>query len=378
MQKQHLANQGLNGKIQGMEQYLPGDESTKELILSTTSGTTTGKPTSLITKIVRKKDHWTQPRACLCATSPRYGQMLSQARVMFHPTSKLLRVLFISGEDLNNPGLGSIIAEFNPSEIRTSPSYLNLFIKKLRSLAQIHIIKHLKHVYLSGERANAYLIQQIKNVMPQATLNFRYTLAEIGGVGMSCPYLIRTMYNTGAFNPIHINSAYHIDIINPNKNNIGEIVITTPHVSNYRTGDAGKLVKKPCPCGAKQTLLVYGRYHYDIVHSVGATILLSELERIFDTLKDYVEDYLVEVREIDNKIETVGKITFKIVATERLKALPSPSHFIVNTISRNLFITKTQTLANLIRSGTFLYPEVEFVKGFPASNKKIRLKKIFD
>ena len=218
-------------------------------------------------------------------------------------------------------------------------------------------------------------IEFFKSFSQTAEIEMGYGISEApGGVGGHCRYLIEKY-------PKSLGRAYHpllpVSIVELDEADVGEIAIRTQELGWYLTGDAGRLVSEPCVCGASQTLFVEGRINYDIVHCVGATVRTDLLEKAFSPLRNFVEEYSVEVREASHEERTVGAIAIAIVPTALLRSRADAEAFIAGEVAKTLQVTKTRTLDDLVRDGIFLPPAVSLVEALSRGNgKKVRLRKV--
>lgn len=369
----YLMKEDLATSIWGLEQYHPGKRSTKELGIKITSGTT-GKPVLIVLKNVhlkRKKPIYTGHHTSYVRLTPKYAPYVNQANNLLRNTSKMRQILFLDKKDITDRHLESLLHEFAPTEIHSTPSYLV-------HLLQVSVLKTIEYIWLGGELVCADAIRFIKKKIPRATIHINYGLGEADVFTESCTLLSR-MYKDMPHSVFHLLVKYHkIEVLDPDKDGFGELILSTPEFSNYKTGDIGKLVAEQCVCGSKNTLIVLGRIDFDIVHCAGATILLSQLERVFEPLGMFVEDYYVEVQELITDTETVGKISLWIVPTARLLRKQHKERFISDVVTANLQMTQTKTLSQLILEGKFQPMKIVINPSLPqqTSSKKIKLRKI--
>ena len=105
-------------------------------------------------------------------------------------------------------------------------------------------------------------------------------------------------------------------------------------------------------------------------------LVRQELERVLTSLKDYIEEWRAETREVLNGVRIVGEITLKIKVTSGYAVLANPKEFIRAEVEKNLFLTPTHTLANLISSGAFLPLKIEQADSFPETKKPLLLRRV--
>ena len=376
----YLTKKDLNERIYGLEQYEPGKNTAKSLLLFTTSGTT-GVPTLIVGSDLQKayKDTpWFHHFNARLFFNPRYIVGLRNILGSLHPDYQhVSRTLCLDKNDLKNPYLGDLLSEFGPTELSGPVSYLTHIINTLNPLNPF--FKNITHIFLSGELASRYVLNTFKKTFRNAALLQTYASSEMGTIGVSCEYITKSVFKEKQVcSKVHPNPLLKVRILEPDGIGVGEIVVSRPSLQNYRTGDMGSLTKVSCACGKDQVLTIYGRYNYDIVHCAGATFLSSQLETVFESLKEYVTDYLVEVREEHNNIETMGFVSFTLVPTHKLNKLSNAHSFILREIASRLYVTKTQTLEGLVQKGLFSQPTITFVESFPMTNKKIHLRKVYE
>lgn len=366
----------LNRKIVGLENYKPGNDSVKDLALKITSGTTAGEPTVLVIKRPRSKEKYKYYLKSLSAYMAIKTRHSSYSIVYFFlRIIPIKRVLCVDKKDINNPHFFGLIHEFNPTDLDTIPSFFNsIFDIFKQALSKDAVFESIKRIFLTGEAMSSFYENRIKEIMPHALINFEYGLAESDTFTRSCKYLAEK-YKNLRYQSFHPLTTFHrVTICNPDDDGTGEIVLTSPELSNYRTGDMGQLMNESCPCGSMQTLLVYGRFNYDVVHCAGATILLSVLEKVFEKVAHSIKDYYIEVREINDGNTMVGSVSFTLVPVKKLT--DEETNNILRTILCSLYVTPNRTLGRLIEEGLFLPPRVRLVDAIPVGNKKIKLRKV--
>jgi len=377
----YLTKKDLAEKTFGLEKYTPGDDSTKRLAIHITSGTTKSKPLMDIIEISDEEcgHHHRQRIETYMPLMPRV--FLDQLLFIRAP-SHVKQLVYLDAKDLESPHLGRIIKDLQSIDFYTTPSLLNFFVDTLRQSGETEALRNVHSYSLVGEVVSRAFLYKLKKIMPQATVGeeTEYGLSEVPRITRWCSLLAEKYRDKNMeLQVYHPYNEKHcsMTILNPDEEGRGEIVVTTPALSNYRTGDHGALIDEECSCGAQRTLVVYGRENYDIVRCIGATILLSELEHVFEGLKEYIADYYVEVHERDDGLRTVGELTFFIVPTEKLTKKQNPQNFVATIMGKRLPVTPTQTLGDLIEQGLFLYSEVRLVERILLTGaKKIKLKKI--
>ena len=372
--KTYTERQDLEKKVLGIEQYKPGHKSVKNIFIRFTSGTTRGLPVVLMVRIIFNKIllkfyDFSKPLILMFSKNDHNFQWL-QTTLNNYPKSP--RVLTLTRKDIEHPLIRSVIDDFQPEVIRSTVSLLNFFIDKLCRRRAV-FPKHIQKIYMNGERPSGALLNKIKEMFPKGEAHLTYGMSEIGVIGIDCGYLTKKYIadTSRSFHPVQ-----RVSIVGPDRAGVGEILLTTPELNDYLTGDAGKIIKEECRCGARETLIHYGRIDYDIVNCVGAVFHRTEVERVFSYLGDYVKDYFLEIRDVFERGKTIGSVTIKVVPTGKLQTMENGTDFVCEFVKKHLQLSKTRCLRDLLSDGIFLPPKTVFVSSFPVSGKKIRMKKM--
>ncbi|MEX0652023.1 MAG: hypothetical protein WD509_00930 [Candidatus Paceibacterota bacterium] len=375
----YLTKKDINKRIFGLEQYIPGSESVKDLSIKVTSGTSGYGPTVIVEKSAVEER---TPRY-LALLQNRLLRIGSQNANAYSSVNLALRhsnvkmVLVPDAKDLEHPGIGKIIQMFEPTELYSAPpSYMILILQRLK-LKKPFPFNKLKYVFVSGGMVTTSLKDKIHALLPNLLecIN-EYGSAEGGSIAFSCPYL-NTAYEDSDIPTFHPIPTMNIHIINPDEHSgIGEVVLTTHELKNYRTGDAGKITTEECPCGLKQTLRLYGRIDYDIVSCAGAIFTLPEIDKIFSSLEETVRDYRIELKDVFDNLTLHGEITIRIVPTTHVDTPEQFKKEIVEKLARELYVTPTRTLEELVKDGIFFQPTVLLEDEIVHGRKEIHLKKI--
>ncbi|MDP3726118.1 MAG: hypothetical protein Q8R36_02885 [bacterium] len=372
----YLTKKDIATHFFGFENYIPGSSTTKNLGIKISSGTTD------IPSIVIVQNHIAEGKYVHCleidrfAAYMRFGTKratyLNDANFILRNTSAK-RMLFLDRKDVEHQFFYDRILEFAPSEMYTYVFNLNFLLDNVfEKCKKISPLKSIQHIGMSGDLVTKQLVEKIKRYIPYALIKIDYGVAEIDSCTISCPYLDKK-YPRDRFRVFHPFFLFNFDIIDKDEDGVGEIVITSPELQNYKTGDLGKITSENCKCGFKKTLFYKGRKDYDIVHCAGATFLSSEIEKIFATFSHLVLDYMIEVGETEKDNKTVGYVVCNL-ALQNLSV--SIQKNILEHLARQLFVTKTQTLQKLIDKNFFLPVAYKTMKPREQISKKIRLKKI--
>lgn len=269
------------------------------------------------------------------------------------------------------------INDFGTDSISAFPAVL----ARLSSLMLEHKISapdSLKKVIMSGDFLQNLQHALIERVFKNPKMELGYGLGEFGKIGNPCGLLAKK-YGSNAFHLIQHHRL--IELADIDENGYGEVVATSfdnpaTCLIRYRTGDMARVVREKCECGKKITLILAGRKNFDYIKCAGAMIVRQELERVLTSLKDYIEEWRAETQEVLDGVRIVGEIALKIKVTSGYNALANPKEFIRTEVEKNLFLTPTRTLANLISSGAFLPLKIERVDSFPEAKKPLLLRKL--
>lgn len=378
--KKYNTKEDLQGSFFGMEKYRPGHPSAKNLFIRMTSGTTGGAPTMILSRITYKRtlhnyynENFSKP---FLMFNPQNHFSLLREQLFFNHGPKSDRILFLGKRDIENPSVYSLVADFHPRIIRAHVSLFNFFVDKLFIRKEFNLLTDVQKVYLAGEMLSESLFDKFKKVLPKSDIKSEYSSIEAHLIGLSCKFL-PDKHKRDKFLVYHPIKTGFVKIIQPDESGIGEISIKTRELAYYLTGDAGKIIKERCKCGASETIFLYGRINYDIVHCVGATFHASEIERVFSLLGDLVKDYYLEIKEVFGEGKTLGSLTISVVPTKKLQAMKEGGAFVREFIKNNLQLTKTRCLGELVGAGIFMPPNVLLVPSLPASGKKIRMRKVY-
>jgi phenylacetate-coenzyme A ligase PaaK-like adenylate-forming protein len=276
------------------------------------------------------------------------------------------RIMFVDGDDLSTE-LAHCIADFTPDTIAGFP----VFVARVAEYFDSKSASGVKELKFAGERVTPALAELFARQFPNARIQVNYIANEIGSIATSgCPHL--------SLNQYHPNRGVTVEILNADETGEGDIVVSKQlnsktRVEKYALGDTGRFIPGPCACGAEVTFEHLGRKGYDYIKLVGATIRREEFDRVAALLVNYVDDYRAEVGEklVGGKLK--GDIVLRIFSRKG-PGTPALAEEIALEFSRAVFLTPTQTLADLVAKGLFLPLVVEFSPvPFPQKNKEIKL-----
>ncbi len=380
MKKTYVTKEDLQGRVVGIENYIPGDPSTKDMAIKASSGTSGMGPTVVIEKIpvaAKQKAYFDRAHA-LIRLGGQTTSALAGTNMLFR-YAHMDRIMAIDSKDLKHPSIAHALAGFAATELYTVPlSFLRTAIHALRISPAAWAFRRVVYIFLSGEWTSVREKRELQKNFPKLKEYVDdYGSAEAGSYAWSCKYLAQRYLQEGllVFHPVLAKKDLYLK--DADSDGIGEIVVSTNELTDYRTGDAGKLISESCECGSKQTLVLFGRIDADYLNCAGATFALQEVDRVFESLVDMVVQYQMRVKELDDGVTLRGEIMIDITLTKEYAKQLKIESYIAEFVNRTLQVTPTRTLGELIASGIFLPTIVTTVKKIHMTDyKRSRLKKI--
>jgi len=167
-------------------------------------------------------------------------------------------------------------------------------------------------IICTGEVLFDYQRKKIQEVFGCKVVN-EYGTTENGIIGFECEY-----------GNMHIMPTVYVEIINPDKNGFGEILITELNSRSipfimYKTRDKARLLNAECPCGRPYPLMEIheGRIH-DYIRCPNGRLVYDTI--LAYTLKDYVWQFKAYQEKIDYlKVEVIPKNNFSSELQYKLK-----------------------------------------------------------
>jgi len=277
------------------------------------------------------------------------------------------------------------IADFNADFIFAFPTHLvnfsSIFLDDEFSLISSVKVMALTGDFVSKPQLDNLLKFYGKQGVNSISLDSQYSSVEAGMIGASCFHL-QQEEGVNVYHPVE--SAI-IEIVDVNEDGYGEVVCTRFSdrddalfsLLRYRTGDIAKASFKKCKCGAFWSFALAGRKDFDYIKCGGAVIMRSEIERVLslDAIRDWIDDWEGEAREVLVGDGVLGELLLKLKFSDKSEK-HNKSKFISNFVSKNLFITPTDTIASLVEKNKFLPLKLDFVEDFPPKNKRLVLRKI--
>lgn len=306
---------------------------------------------------------FSSPRSVVCIGT--MGMQLFTTKTIRRDAVESNSVLTVNAKDLV-PELARIITDFKPDRLVGFPS----FVLQVAEYVNGETARGIKDLHMVGEIIRSDVARALLQHFPYATIRSIYGTVEFGQISKpGCPHL--------ALNWYHPRTGVTVEIIDPDKYGVGDIVISGKKneevpVDRYRVGDVGHLSKRRCPCGDEVSFEVLGRRGHDYIRLAGALLRQEEFDRVAVILKSF-DDYRAEAFAVFESGKMRGKIVLHIyshagVGTEAL------GREVADRFSRELFVTSTRTLAELVASGDFFPLEIVWEsKPFTARHKDTKL-----
>jgi hypothetical protein len=111
-----------------------------------------------------------------------------------------------------------------------------------------------------------------------------------------------------------------------------------------------------CACGAPVTFEVLGRDGLDYIKILGCLLRVEEVDRVLAPYTGCIDEYMVEVEEMDTERGVKGRLTLHVYGKRAL--LPQEADELRNAFADALYMTSTKTLRRLIVDGVFVPPQL--------------------
>ena len=276
-------------------------------------------------------------------------------------------------------GMEKALADFSGDAACANPAGFVNVINFLSGSPEI--LSSLKKIKLSGDFIGEAHLNIIRRLYPEVDIISHYGMAEVSSVSkVPFCYHLRERRGLNAYHPISREAL--VELVDLDENGYGEVVITKlapleTATLRYRTGDIAQVLKEPCLCGSEFTLFLIGRKDFDFIKCAGALVVRQELERVLDKFRGEVADWGAEVRELQKDSGLTGELTLRVKPTPAFlsRGLAHES-FLAKAISAELFLTPTDTLAELAAAGKFEPLKVKLTAEFPPEKKPIRIRKV--
>ena len=267
------------------------------------------------------------------------------------------------------PALSGLFSDIAPDTICGNPSFAVRAGERLGDAGT-----SVELLQLSGERITPITEHMLAGYFPHARILMTYAANEIGLISThGCPHL--------PVNHYHPAPGVSVEILQEDETGSGMLEVTKSDIASsggmaverYRIGDTARFVDTVCQCGAKVTFEHLGRDGHDYLKLMGALIRREEFDRVALALKNRIDDYRVEAREIQDGSALKGSILL-YVFSHKGPGTPALAGEIARDFSREVFLTATQTYADLVAKKLFLPLVVEFSPiPFPQKHKDVKL-----
>ena len=319
--------------------------------LCTSSGTSGSGP-MLVVMSARDTPAWIggSNRRVTCY-GPRSLRLRNTIMMRNDPSSARSSVLNPDPSDLV-AGLPALLEDYEPDSVRGGLSFAMRVSDSIPQSKRGNVTT----IHVGGEAMTESRMAFLHERFPFARVRAVYIVTELFSA-VSLPSCGHT-----AMNRFHPSDTVSITVLEPDETGVGDLVIEKrrlPGVGtvHYRAGDVGRLCG-PCACGEQVTFEVVGRRGHDYVRLAGAVLRREEFDRVLNAVPG-VGDYRVEVTEHLINGRMIGHILLRILPTDHTPSDVLKTH-IEEQVSDHLFLTPTQTLAQLVSAGYFAPLEIIF------------------
>jgi phenylacetate-coenzyme A ligase PaaK-like adenylate-forming protein len=278
------------------------------------------------------------------------------------------RVLVLSNADLTEATM-QLLSQFGPDTVSGSPT----FAARAGQLMETHTAKQVQQVSVRGEYLSEALATVLTSRFSLAAIDTLYIANETGAIASAaCRPSPLTYY--------HTLPGVDVEIYQPDESGAGEILVTKHEkdiqIERYHIGDMGRLLPEPCVMCGKKILELLGRQGGDYIKCAGAVVRREELDRVAALMGRHFQDFRAEVGEIADGSSIKGKLLLRIYSRAGV-GTPAIAAEIAHTFAKEIFLTPTQTLSQLVEKGVFLPLEVLYVEApFPQKNKDVKLSRL--
>ncbi len=335
--------------------------------IRTTSGTTGSGP-MLVVSPVPDSAGWLSggSRRMLC-----YGALSIRLRTVMavrYDDSKdtmMARVLPIDGRDLKHY-LAALLADFGPQAFWGHPSY----IARVAAFMDDGLRAKITQIRFGGELFTRVLREFFTSRFANAWVQGHYMSNE-------CGVIVKPSCNATPPNWYHPKDDVTVEIVDTDESGAGELIMSKPltdriSVKRYRTGDIARM-HGPCACGEQITFELTGRKGHDYIKLSGALLRREEFDRVACMRPDLLDDYRVIATTVIDDEGLKGKLILEVYCADAnrsaARAQAIEAHFL-----KNLFLTPSQTLGEIITKRLFVPLEVSFTsEPFPLKYKTVKL-----
>lgn len=278
--------------------------------------------------------------------------------------------LIVAGDINNLPLTAQIASQLNLDSIKTTPTILSFFIPYLKKEVDL---SQITYIFLGGEFCSEQRLNYFKKIFKNAYFQFNFGSNETQMKGYRCQILAKK--SPRFFHPLPI---FYFEYLNEQEES-EQVITHLFHVAfpliKYKTGDSVRLEKQSCGCGETQIIEVHGKLEYDVAKISGATLYTNLIEQALKSSLEYLSSpewqlHLYE-KVISNKI--MPNLKLYVIPKKHIKNLNTLKDQIEKEVSKNLYISQTSTLSDLVKKGVFLPLEVIFVDSFQKGPKHKRI-----
>lgn len=378
--KEEFSNDGLQQRISDLADFIK--KNPFGVVLANTSGTTGARPVLQVQITHREREYmgrlFKKTNRELFLSQPRnlaLRTILSFFEKDGHK-NKDDQILVVNPYGFKNEMVEAVY-QMDASMVTTWPLSILYLTSSFPQTKKV--FSGLKELQIRGDFFSQKQAISILSLCPNLKINNDYITRELGLVGAGCKFL-KKKYGFNAYHPIKNEI---VELINADKEGVGEIVVTKfkpLEISNvrYRTGDLAKAIEEPCSCGNQWSFSIVGRTNLDYYKVLGALISRLEIEKALKNLDTKIEEWRGEIREIERNGSFIGELKLILKPSVSIKIKKIDINKLKKIISNNLRLTPSKTLETLAREGRFMPLKVEFTDQFPQTSKKILLRKISD
>ncbi|MEI6266818.1 MAG: hypothetical protein WCP14_02935 [bacterium] len=264
-----------------------------------------------------------------------------------------------------------IAKELSPDAILSTPTLLTLFIAELKKvdfdLQQIRLIR-LGSEFCSKQRADYF-----RKSFPNADVSFAYGSSEMAGlIGYRCAYIEHEA--PSFFHPHKRNILEVLDEDDITPVSSGQIILTSLKLPafpliRYQTADYADITSNTCDCGEKYTIKVNGKRDFDVLRFSGVTLhtqVIADAIPEFDT--PGVPWFQLHVFERNQGDMMINELELHL-ASEDINNVKGKETDIAKLVQKQLYLTATKTLEDLVDEGLFLPLKVKFIEKAPVEAK---------
>lgn len=336
--------------------------------IRTTSGTSGKGPLVVVSQHgdrVYRTDSG-KSNALLLANGAR-GIRMANLLYAWNITDGPVRVLSCGGVSDMNHKLAALIDDFRPDMIKGTLST----VLQITEGSADETREGVSVLRIAGELYTPSYKRLVTARFPRAITALTYLSAEMGVIGVArCGFLSSNHY--------HPEKGVVVTIVDMDGEGVGEISVSKDVypgvlVEDYRTGDVGRLVEKPCACGQKVTFEVLGRAGYDYVKVAGMVIRRDAVERALASVQHCFSTYRAYVSAVRVGDTYRGQLEIVLFREAGVLSLID-IQTITSVVGAELQVTPTLFYRELVSKKLCMPLKVSCTNlPFPVSNKTLPL-----